>query len=148
MEHTDRPKNTTITRSDRYRLKLLEPRADWVRVENGKTSYTLKFVDAEGRELRQYVSNNYGDWKRLAIIVGGMTGKYTEALNPGATPDEFVAYVKPACGHTVDVAVEVSDGKTNPKTGTPYINYKLTFPRGAKKPAAPAAEPGDDSVPF
>jgi hypothetical protein len=131
MENTDRPPLTTITESGLYRLKMTVPKFEKVRAD-GKCfskSYGTKYAGS------------------LALLVGKISGKYTETIRGDATAAEFIEYVKPACGKPTDISVEVTpNGEWN---GKPQYKYKLTFPKGSQTPAAPTSQPpGDDSVPF
>ena len=149
MENNDRPPLTTITESGVYRLKLTLPKPEKVFVrDDGSVSCRLFFVAADGKCLSRF----YGtiNPSSLAMLVGKLSGKWTDNIRGDATVMEFLEYLKPACGKPTDIGVEVTESQNiNPKTGTPYLNYKLTFPKGSQKPAAPTSQPpGDDSVPF
>ena len=139
----DRPPLKTIEQSGNYRLKLITPKFDKVKVwEDGTTSSRLFFVDVEGNCLSKNYSTKYG--KALAMLVGKFTGKFTAEIRTDATQAEFLEYLKPACGQTVDVAVTVEpNGEWQ---GKPQFKYKLAFARGTVKPTA--AEPQSGDVPF
>ena len=139
----DRPPLKTIEQCGNYRLKLIAPKFDKVKVwEDGTTSSRLFFVDVEGNCLSKNYSTKYG--KALAMLVGKFTGKFTAEIRTDATQAEFLEYLKPACGQTVDVAVTVEpNGEWQ---GKPQFKYKLAFARGTVKPTA--AEPQSGDVPF
>ncbi len=139
----DRPPLKTIEQSGNYRLKLIAPKFDKIKVwEDGTTSSRLFFVDVEGNCLSKNYSTKYG--KALAMLVGKFSGKFTAEIRTDATQAEFLEYLKPACGQTVDVAVTVEpNGEWQ---GKPQFKYKLGFARGTVKPSA--AEPQSGDVPF
>jgi len=139
----DRPPLKTIEKSGNYRLKLIFPKFDKIKVwEDGTTSCRLFFVDVEGNCLSKNYSSKYG--KALAMLVGKFSGKFTAEIRTDATQGEFLEYIKPACGQTVDVAVTVEpNGEWQ---GKPQFKYKLGFARGTVKPSA--AEPQSGDVPF
>jgi hypothetical protein len=145
MEHTDRPPLTDISTSGLYRLKLTLPKFEKVKTwDDGTVSCRLFFVAADGKCLSKSYGTKYAG--SLAMLVGKISGKYAEQLRTDATPAEFLEYLKPATGKPTDISVEVeADGEYQ---GRPRYKYKLRFGKGSEKPAAPAAEPGDDSVPF
>ncbi len=96
----------------------------------------------EGNCLSKNYSTKYG--KALAMLVGKFSGKFTAEIRTDATQAEFLEYLKPACGQTVDVAVTVEpNGEWQ---GKPQFKYKLGFARGTVKPSA--AEPQSGDVPF
>ena len=143
--NADRPPLTTIERSGNYRLKLIAPKFEKVKTwEDGTVSARLFFVDVEGNCLSKNYSAKYG--KALAMLVGKFSGKYTAELRLDATPAEFLEYIKPACGQTIEVAVTVEpNGEWN---GKPQFKYKLGFPKGSQKPAVATEEPRSGDVPF
>ena len=139
----DRPPLVTIERSGNYRLKLIAPKFEKVKVwEDGTTSARLFFVDSAGNCLSKNYSTKYG--KALAMLVGKFSGKFTAEIRTDATQAEFLEYIKPACGQTIEVAVTVEpNGEWQ---GKPQYKYKLAFAKGSQKPAAPEPQAGD--VPF
>lgn len=143
MENTDRPALTTITQSGVYRLRLTAPKFDRIKsYEDGTCSARLFFLADDGHCLSKSYGTKFPG--SLAVLVGRLTGTHAKEIRADATPAEFQQYVSPAVGKPTDISVEVTpkignDGKT-------YYNYKLTFPKGGQKPAAPAADSG--SVPF
>ncbi len=139
----DRPPLKTIEQSGNYSLKLIAPKFEKIKVwEDGTTSSRLFFVDVEGNCLSKNYSTKYG--KALAMLVGKFSGKFTAEIRTDATQAEFLEYLKPACGQTVDVAVTVEpNGEWQ---GKPQFKYKLAFARGTVKPSA--AEPQSGDVPF
>ncbi len=146
MENTDLPPLTTITESGLYRLKMTVPKFEKVRAyDDGTVSAKLFFIAADGKCFSKSYGTKYAG--SLALLVGKLSGKYTETIRGDATAAEFIEYVKPACGKPTDISVEVTpNGEWN---GKPQYKYKLTFPKGSQKPAAPTSQPpGDDSVPF
>lgn len=134
------PPRTPITKSGNYRLKVIPPRLDWIKhdPQTGVLEASFLLVDAEGNELKKRVTNKWGDWKSLASLVGGFSGKWIAELRLDATPIEFLEYIKPACGHTVEVAVNVEpdmrDGVHYSYKEKPQYKYKLKFARGTIKP--------------
>ncbi len=148
----DRPPRVQITKSGNYRLKVIPPRLEWIRhdTQTGVLDANLLLVDAEGNEIKKRVTNKWGDWKALAFLVGKFSGKFTAELRLDATPMEFLEYIKPACGHTVEVAVtvepDIRDGVHYHYKDKPQYKYKLNFARGTVKPSA--AEPQSGDVPF
>jgi len=149
----DRPPRTPITKSGNYRLKVIPPRVDWIRhdPQTGVIETSLLLVDAEGNELKRRVTNKWGDWKSLAFLVGKFSGKFTAELRLDATPMEFLEYIKPACGHTVEVAVNVEpdmrDGVHYHYKDKPQYKYKLEFARGTIRPT-PAPDSNMEAPPF
>lgn len=139
----DRPPLKTIEQPGNYRLKLIAPKFDKIKVwDDGTTSARLFFVDVEGNCLSKNYSTKYG--KALAMLVGKFSGKFTAEIRTDATPAEFLEYIKPAAGQTIEVAVEVeANGEWQ---GKPQFKYKLGFPRGSQKPAPSQPQSGD--VPF
>lgn len=147
MEHQhQRPERKTITTSGTYRMKVIAPRLEWIKhnPDTNVMAATLLFVDADGNELKKYYSNSYGDWKSLAALVGAFSGTFVEALPMDASPAQFLDYIAPATKGTLEIGVEYSQTERNGKV---YNNYKLTFPRGSKKPVVPKAA-SDEGVPF
>lgn len=141
-----RPERKTITTSGTYRMKVLAPKLEWIKhnPETNVLAATLLFVDADGNQLKKYYSNSFGNWGALAALVGAYAGRYVESLPMDASPAMFLDYISPATKGTVEIGVEYSQTEKNGKV---YDNYKLTFPRGGKKPAAPKAAE-DEGVPF
>jgi hypothetical protein len=139
----DRPPLTSISTSGTYRLKLIRPKPEKVKQwEDGFVSSRLFFVDDKGFCLSKNFSSKYA--KALAMLVGKFSGKFTEEIRPDATTAEFLQYLTPACGQTILVGVEVEpSGEWN---GKPQYKYKLTYPKGSQKPAAPQTPP--ESVDF
>jgi hypothetical protein len=79
------------------------------------------------------------------MLVGKFSGKYTAELRLDATPAEFLEYLKPAAGQTIDVAVTVEpNGEWQ---GKPQFKYKLGFAKGSTK-ASPAPESNMEAPPF
>jgi hypothetical protein len=139
MENTnDRPPLTSISTSGSYKLKLIKPKPEKVKQwEDGFVSSRLFFVDDKGFCLSKNFSSKYG--KALAMLVGKFSGKFTEEIRPDATTAEFLQYIAPACGQTILVGVEVEEsGEWN---GKPQYKYRLTYPKGSQKPAAPQTPP-------
>ena len=141
--NNDRPPLTSISTNGTYKLKLIKPKFEKVKVwEDGTCSARLFFVDDKGFCLSKNFSSKYG--KALAMLVGKFSGKFTAEIRTDATQAEFLEYLKPACGQTVDVAVTVeANGEWQ---GKPQFKYKLAFARGTVKPTA--AEPQSGDVPF
>ena len=139
----DRPPLNTIEQSGNYRLKLIAPKFEKIKVwEDGTTSSRLFFVDVEGNCLSKNYSTKYG--KALAMLVGKFSGKFTNEIRLDATPAEFLEYIAPACGQTLLVGVEVEpNGEWQ---GKPQYKYKLSYPRGSQKPTV--AEPTPENPPF
>jgi hypothetical protein len=130
-ENNDRPPLTSISTNGTYRLKLIKPKFEKVKVwEDGTSSARLFFVDDKGFCLSKNFSSKYG--KALAMLVGKFSGKYTNEIRLDATPAEFMEYISPACGQTILVGVEVeANGEWQ---GKPQYKYKLTYPKGSQKP--------------
>lgn len=145
MENNDRPPLTTIDASGVYRLKLTLPKPEKVKAyDDGSVSCRLFFVAADGKCLSKSYGTKYAG--SLAMLVGKLSGKYAETIRGDATVMEFLEYIKPATGKPTDIAVEVTpDGEWN---GRPQFKYKLTFPKGSQKPAAPADDQPPEGVPF
>lgn len=142
----DRPPLTSISTNGTYRLKLIKPKFEKVKVwEDGTASARLFFVDDKGFCLSKNFSSKYG--KALAMLVGKFSGKYTNEIRLDATPAEFMEYISPACGQTILVGVEVeANGEWQ---GKPQYKYKLTYPKGSQKPAVPDSQPPSaEGVPF
>ena len=133
----DRPPLTTITTSGLYRLRLTAPKLDKIRTfDDGTCSARLFFVDDAGNCLSKNYGTKYAN--SLAMLVGRLSGTFAKEIAPNATPADLQVYLKPAVGKATDISVEVTpDGEWN---GRPQYKYKLTFPRGSQKPAAPAAD--------
>lgn len=145
MENNDRPPLTTITQSGLYRLRLTAPKLDRIKVyEDGTCSAKLFFLDESGNCFSKSYGTKYAG--SLAMLVGRLSGTYAKEIRADATPAEFQQYVSPAVGRPTDIAVEVTpNGEWN---GKPQFKYKLTFPKGSQKPAAPAPKADSDGVPF
>jgi hypothetical protein len=137
-ENNDRPPLTSISTNGTYRLKLIKPKFEKVKVwEDGTTSARLFFVDDKGFCLSKNFSSKYG--KALAMLVGKFSGKFTEEIRLDATPAEYMQYLEPACGQTILVGVECeANGEYN---GRPQYKYKMTYPKGSQKPTVPDALP-------
>ena len=137
-ENNDRPALTSISTNGTYRLKLIKPKFEKVKVwEDGTTSARLFFVDDKGFCLSKNFSSKYG--KALAMLVGKFSGKFTAEIRLDATPAEYLEYISPACGQTILVGVEVeANGEWQ---GKPQFKYKLTYPKGSTKPTVPDALP-------
>ena len=136
--NNDRPPLTSISTNGTYRLKLIKPKFEKVKVwEDGTTSARLFFVDDKGFCLSKNFSSKYG--KALAMLVGKFSGKFTAEIRLDATPAEYLEYISPACGQTILVGVEVeANGEWQ---GKPQFKYKLTYPKGSAKPTVPDALP-------
>ena len=146
MEPTnDRPPLTSISTNGTYKLKLIRPKPEKVKVwDDGFVSARLFFVDDKGFCLSKNFSSKYG--KALAMLVGKFSGKFTEEIRPDATSAEFLQYLSPACGQTILVGVEVEEnGEYN---GKPQYKYKLTYPKGSQKPTVNDNPAAADGVPF
>jgi len=143
-ENNDRPPLTSISTNGTYRLKLIKPKFEKVKVwEDGTASARLFFVDDKGFCLTKNFSSKYG--KALAMLVGKFSGKYTNEIRLDATPAEFMEYISPACGQTILVGVEVeANGEWQ---GKPQYKYKLTYPKGSQKPTV-QDNPPSEGVPF
>jgi hypothetical protein len=137
-ENNDRPPLTSISTNGTYRLKLIKPKFEKVKVwEDGTTSARLFFVDDKGFCLSKNFSSKYG--KALAMLVGKFSGKFTAEIRLDATPAEYLEYISPACGQTILVGVEVE--QNGEWQGKPQFKYKLTYPKGSAKPTVPDAIP-------
>ena len=137
-ENNDRPPLTSISTNGTYRLKLIKPKFEKVKVwEDGTTSARLFFVDDKGFCLSKNFSSKYG--KALAMLVGKFSGKFTAEIRLDATPAEYLEYISPACGQTILVGVEVE--QNGEWQGKPQYKYKLTYPKGSAKPTVPDALP-------
>ena len=143
-ENNDRPPLTSISTPGTYKLKLIKPKFEKVKVwEDGTVSARLFFVDDKGFCLSKNFSSKYG--KALAMLVGKFSGKFTNEIRMDATPAEFLQYIDGACGQTLLVGVEVEpNGEYN---GKPQFKYKLSYPKGSQKPVVPDALP-PEGVPF
>jgi len=143
-ENNDRPPLTSISTNGTYKLKLIKPKFEKVKVwEDGTASARLFFVDDKGFCLSKNFSSKYG--KALAMLVGKFSGKYTNEIRLDATPAEFMEYISPACGQTILVGVEVEpNGEWQ---GKPQYKYKLTYPKGSQKPTV-QDNPPSEGVPF
>jgi len=143
-ENNDRPPLTSISTNGTYKLKLIKPKFEKVKVwEDGTTSARLFFVDDKGFCLSKNFSSKYG--KALAMLVGKFSGKYTNEIRLDATPAEFMEYISPACGQTILVGVEVEpNGEWQ---GKPQYKYKMTYPKGSQKPTV-QDNPPPEGVPF
>jgi len=138
MEPTnERPALTTISTSGLYRLRLSAPKLEKIRsYEDGTCSANLFFLDDQGNCLSKSYGTKYPG--SLATLVGRITGTFAKKIAPNATPADLQVYLKPAVGKTVDVSVEIT--AVSEWNGRPQYKYKLTFPKGSQKPAAPAAD--------
>jgi hypothetical protein len=140
----DRPPLKTIEQSGNFRLKLTAPKFEKIKIwEDGTASARIFFVDVEGNCLSKNYSTKYG--KALAVLVGKFSGKHAAEIRLDATPAEFLEYMKPAIGQTIDVAVTVEpNGEWQ---GKPQFKYKLGFARGTVK-AIPAPDLNTEAPPF
>ena len=143
-ENNDRPPLTSISTNGTYKLKLIKPKFEKVKVwEDGTCSARLFFVDDKGFCLSKNFSSKYG--KALAMLVGKFSGKYTNEIRLDATAAEYLEYISPACGQTILVGVECeANGEYN---GKPQYKYKMTYPKGTQKPVVDDT-PDSGSVPF
>ena len=141
--NNDRPPLTSISTNGTYRLKLIRPKFEKVKVwEDGTCSARLFFVDDKGFCLSKNFSTKYG--KALAMLVGKYSGKFTEEIRLDATAAEYLQYLEPACGQTILVGVECeANGEYN---GRPQFKYKMTYPKGSQKPTVADTLP--DAPPF
>ena len=150
-ENNDRPPLTSISTNGTYKLKLIKPKFEKVKVwEDGTCSARLFFVDHNGFCLSKNFSTKYG--KALAMLVGKYSGTHMKEIRLDATAAEYLEYISPACGQTIHVGVEVSQAKD--KEGNfkfyneePVWAYKMTYPKGSHKPVVPDALP-PEGVPF
>ena len=144
-ENNDRPPLTSISVPGNYRLKLIKPKFEKVKKwEDGTCSARIFFVDSIGFCLSKNFSTKYG--KSLAMLVGKFSGKFTKDIRLDATPAEYMEYLEPACGQTIEVGVEPeANGEYN---GKPQYKYKLTYPKGAQKPILPPEALPPEGVPF
>jgi hypothetical protein len=129
--NADRPPLTPISVAGTYRLRLSKPKIEKVKsYEDGTVSARLFFVDAAGQCLTKSYGTKYP--KPLAMLVGRISGNFTQEIRQGATVAEFLDYLTPACNVITDIAVDVTpDGEWQ---GRPQYKYKLTFGRGTIKP--------------
>jgi hypothetical protein len=138
--NNDKPALTPITQNGTYRLSLSKPKFEKVKQwDDGTVSARLFFKTNDGKFLTHRYGTKYG--KSLAMLVGKLSGKFTEEIRSGATVAEFIDYVSAACGIYADIAVEVSQAKDrdgNPKfyNGEPEYAYRLSFSKGSQKPVA------------
>lgn len=141
-DNTDRPPLTSISTNGTYKLKLIRPKIEKVRVwEDGTVSCRLFFVDDKGFCLSKSFGTKYT--KPLAMLIGKFSGKFTEELRMDATQAEFMQYIAPACGQCIAVGVEaVQDGEYN---GKPQYKYKMTYPKGSQKPVVPGSPSATDT---
>lgn len=130
----DRPPLTSISANGTYKLKLIKPKFEKVKVwEDGTVSCRLFFVDDKSFCLSKSFGTKFA--KPLAMLVGKYSGKFTEELRIDATAAEFMHYIEPACGQTILIGVEATEsGEYN---GKPQYKYKLTYPKGSQKPVVP-----------
>jgi hypothetical protein len=144
----DKQQLTKITESGTYRLSLSKPKFEKTKQwDDGTVSARLFFKTCEGK----FLTKNYGTQypKPLAMLVGKLSGKFTEEIRANATIADYIEYVSPACGIYTEIGVEVSPAKDkdgNPKfyNGEPEYSYRLSFPKGSQKPVvndAPEASP-------
>jgi hypothetical protein len=140
----DRPPLKTIEQSGNFRLKLTAPKFEKIKIwDDGTASARIFFVDVEGNCLSKNYSTKYG--KALAMLVGRFSGKWAAEIRLDATPAEFLEYMKPAIGQTIDVAVTVEpNGEWQ---GKPQFKYKLGFANGTVK-AVPAPDLNTEAPPF
>lgn len=118
----DLPPLQTISQSGFYRLKLIKPKYERIKVHDDKTvSCRLFFLAADGQCLTKAFSSKWP--KALAILVGRVTGKFTKEIRPDPSVQEFIDYVAPACGKPMEFKVEAEQsGEWN---GKPQFKYKL-----------------------
>ena len=143
--NNDRPPLTSISTNGTYKLKLIKPKFEKVKVwEDGTCSARLFFVDDKGFCLSKNFSSKYG--KALAMLVGKFSGKFTNEIRLDATAAEYLEYISPACGQTILVGVEVEEnGEYN---GKPQYKYKMAYRKGSQKPTVPDALPPAEGVNF
>ncbi len=135
--NADRPPLVSITKSDLYRLRLSKPRLEKIKSwEDGTVSAFLFFSDAAGNCLN--VKYSTAKPKALAMLVGKITGKFTNEIRMGATPAEFIDYIAPACNIITDISVEVEPdmrlGVHHQFNGKLQYKYRLNFGKGTVKP--------------
>lgn len=116
------PPLQTITQSGFYRLKLVKPKYERIKVkENKSVACRLFFIAADGQCLTKAFSTEWP--KSLAILIGRMSGSFTKEIRFDPSVQEFIDYVAPACGKTVEFKVDVEQsGEWN---GKPQYKYRL-----------------------
>ena len=139
-ENNDRPPLTSISTNGTYRLKLIKPKFEKVKVwEDGTASARLFFVDDKGFCLSKNFSSKYG--KALAMLVGKISGKYVSEPKADLSVPAFLDYLRPATNVYFEVEVEVTpDGEWQ---GKPQFKYKLNFPKGKGVAASTIPTPTD-----
>jgi hypothetical protein len=142
--NNDRKPLDPITVSGTYKLKLIRPNLDWIKVKEDKTfTCRLMFIDGNGHKMYKAFSPMWA--KPLAMLVGKFSSKFTSEIREDATPAEFLQYVEPACGQTCLIGVEaIPDGEWQ---GKPQFKYKLTYPKGSQKPVVNDL-PNPEDVPY
>lgn len=140
-EQHERPPLTTISTAGTYKLKLVKPKFEKIKIwEDGTASVRLFFVDEMGNCLSKSYGTKYT--KALAMLIGKMTGAFAAEIRMDATAAELMQYLEPACGLTASIGVEPTH--TGDWEGRPQYKYKLTFPKGSVKPTitdAPVSDP-------
>lgn len=138
-QNNDKPQLVKITESGTYRLALSKPKFEKVKQwDDGSVSAFLFFKTCEGKFLSVRYGTKY-DTKRLALLVGKITGNFAQEIVANANVADFVAYVTPACGIYAEIGVEVSqaknkDGSLKYYNGEPEYAYRLSFSKGSQKP--------------
>ena len=145
MEPTnDRKPLDPISVSGTYKLKLIRPTLDWIKVKPDNTfTCRLMFIDGNGHKMYKSFSPMWAP--PLAMLVGKFSSNFTSEIRSDATPAEFLQYIDPACGQTCLVGVEaIPDKEYN---GKAQWKYKLTYPKGSQKPIVNDL-PNPEDVPY
>ena len=108
--------------------------------------YAFYFTDQNNQSLTYKCSAGRGDGKSLAILIGKFSGQYKQPISPSVSVEQFIDYCTPAVGKSVEVDVEITKQGVG-KTGKPWYNYKLNFPKSATKPANDQQSEGG-AIPF
>lgn len=152
MDYIERTSNPlkNITKSGTYKLRLMKPAFDKIRHEVDPsdgltyTSARLLLVADDGSCLSKWYGTKYP--KALALLIGKLSGKYAEEIRGDANPTEYMEYIRPALYVETEIGVTVEE--TVGRDGKTYQKYKLAFPRGSQKPAAPRADLPEANPPF
>ena len=139
----DRKPLEPISVSGTYKLKMIRPNLDWIKVKEDNTfTCRIMFIDGNGHKMYKAFSPMWS--KPLAMLIGEFSSNFTSEIRSDATPAEFLQYIEPACGQTSLIGVEVIPDK--PWNGKPQFKYKMVYPRGSQQPIVP--ESNTEAPPF
>jgi hypothetical protein len=142
----DRPPLTTIDKTGKYVLKMSLPKEDKFKQYDDGLSYDLFFKTAEGLCFSKSYGTKYG--KALAMLVGKISGKWTDDPRANLSIPDYIDYVRPAVNIYFEVDVEVTPnlddaGVQKEYKGVKKWKYRFNFPKGKGVAASTIPTPTD-----